>query len=53
VLAVCDGAVPHSPLLAAEHVRAHGHTHGEEPHEHSGQESHAHDHGAVGTRSTV
>lgn len=59
VLAVCDGAVPQTPLLAAEHVRSHGHAHGEEPHEHDGQESHngqeghTHDHGAVGTRSTV
>ncbi|MEW2630860.1 hydrogenase nickel incorporation protein HypB [Streptomyces sp. NPDC048389] len=41
VLAVCDGAVPHRPLLAAEHLRAHGHTHeaAPSPHTHHGDGS--------------
>jgi hydrogenase nickel incorporation protein HypB len=34
VLAVADGAAPHAPLLAADHLRRHGHDHGPDAHDH-------------------
>jgi hydrogenase nickel incorporation protein HypB len=51
VIAVADGAAPHAPLLAADHLRRHGHDHG--PAEAHGGHGHdqthdhhqAHDHG--------
>lgn len=44
VLAVCEGAAPHVPPLAARHLREHGHDHGPgHPHEHGpGGEPHHH-----------
>jgi hydrogenase nickel incorporation protein HypB len=51
VLAVCDGAAPHRPPLAAQHLSEHGHDdrHGDEPgHPHRHEPGHGHDHGEGG-----
>ncbi|GAA3795496.1 hydrogenase nickel incorporation protein HypB [Streptomyces phyllanthi] len=42
VLAVAGGVAPHAPLLAAKHLRAHGHDHGPAQDRHH---EHDHDHG--------
>lgn len=51
VLAVADGAPPHAPLLAADHLRRHGHDHGptdgHDGHGHGHDHGHHHDHGRV------
>ncbi|MEW2399398.1 hydrogenase nickel incorporation protein HypB [Streptomyces sp. NPDC046862] len=52
VIAVADGTVPHAPLLAADHLRRHGHDHGPAEthgHDHGPAETHGHDHGPAET----
>ncbi|MDH2390828.1 hydrogenase nickel incorporation protein HypB [Streptomyces sp. HNM0663] len=57
VAAVCDGAEPHRPLLAAEHLSAHGHAHGHgQDHGHGrgrGADGRPHSHGSVGAGSAL
>jgi hydrogenase nickel incorporation protein HypB len=52
ILTVADGTAPHTPLLAAEHLRAHTHDHGprtdhdhDHGHEHEHEHVPGHDHG--------
>ncbi|MPY61141.1 hydrogenase nickel incorporation protein HypB [Streptomyces spongiae] len=45
VLAVAGGAAPHAPLLAADHLRRHGHDHDPDAHHHDhGPDAHHHGH---------
>ncbi|KAB1142394.1 hydrogenase nickel incorporation protein HypB [Streptomyces luteolifulvus] len=46
VLAVADGAAPHTPLLAADHLRHHGHDHAP-AHHHGDARADGHEHGAT------
>jgi hydrogenase nickel incorporation protein HypB len=50
VLAVADGTAPHQPLLAADHLRAHGHDHGPG---HPPDHDHGSGHGAAHEHSTA
>ncbi|WP_128376220.1 hydrogenase nickel incorporation protein HypB [Streptomyces cavernae] len=43
VLTVADGAVPHVPLLAAKHLREHGHDHGPDSADPDHGPAHSHD----------